>query len=78
MKPASCSSGTGRRSIACIGALLERESLERDELVAILGASPAPADGDGIAVAAASGADPDTTVFPTNGSATFLLVERRG
>ena len=51
-------------------ALLERESLERDELVAILGASPAPADGDGIAVAAASGADPDATVFPTNGSAT--------
>jgi cell division protease FtsH len=41
-------------------ALLERESLERDELDAILGAAPAPA----------AGADPDTTVFPTNGSAT--------
>ena len=41
-------------------ALLERESLERDELVAILGASAA-ADAD---------ADPDTRLFPTNGSAT--------
>jgi hypothetical protein len=50
-------------------ALLERESLERDELVAILGASAAPADGDGIAVAAVSGSDSDATVFPTNGSA---------
>ena len=70
MRPASCSTGSGRRSIDCMRALLERESLERDELVAILGASAAPADGDGIAIAAASGADPDTTVFPTNGSAT--------
>ncbi len=43
------------------GALLERESLERDELLAILGPRPAPAD--------ASGADRDTTAFPTNGSA---------
>jgi cell division protease FtsH len=41
------------------GALLERESLERDELIAILGTSPAPAD--------ASSADGDTTAFPTNG-----------
>jgi cell division protease FtsH len=39
-------------------ALLERESLERDELVALLGASPT----------AASEADPDTRLFPTNGS----------
>ena len=51
-------------------ALLERESLERDELVAILGPSAAPADGDGIALAAAAGSGPDATVFPTNGSAT--------
>jgi cell division protease FtsH len=36
-------------------ALLERESLERDELVAILEASAAPVDGDGIAIVAASG-----------------------
>jgi ATP-dependent Zn protease len=41
-------------------ALLERESLERDELLAILGAR-APSDAD---------ADPDTRLFPTNGSAT--------
>jgi hypothetical protein len=41
-------------------ALLERESLERDELVAILGVSPA-SDADG---------DRDTRLFPTNGSAT--------
>ena len=40
-------------------ALLERESLERDELVALLGASPT----------AAGEADPDTRLFPTNGSA---------
>jgi len=36
-------------------ALLERESLERDELVAILDARAAPVDVDGIAIAAASG-----------------------
>jgi cell division protease FtsH len=34
-------------------ALLENESLERDELAAILGTSPEPAAGEGIAVAAA-------------------------
>ena len=40
-------------------ALLERESLERDELVALLGASPT-AEGE---------ADPDTRLFPTKGGA---------
>ena len=40
-------------------ALLERESLERDELVALLGASPT-AEGE---------ADPDTRLFPTEGGA---------
>ena len=44
-----------------VAALLERESLERDELLAILGPRPGPVD--------ASGADRDTTAFPTNGSA---------
>jgi cell division protease FtsH len=35
-------------------ALLERESLERDELDAILGARPEPVAGDGLAIAVAS------------------------
>jgi cell division protease FtsH len=48
-------------------ALLERESLERDELVAILGARPATdADVD---------PDPDTRLFPTNGSGTSPATE---
>ena len=49
-----------RPTLDCLyAALLERESLERDELVAILGAGAA-SDAD---------ADPDTRLFPTNGSA---------
>jgi cell division protease FtsH len=47
-------------------ALLERESLERHELVAILAASPAS---EAEAEAEAEG-DSDTRLFPTNGSAT--------
>jgi cell division protease FtsH len=49
-------------------ALLERESLERDELVGLLGASPA-SDAD-VDADPDPDPDPDPGLFPTNGSAT--------
>ena len=51
------------------GALLERESLERDELVAILEERAAPVDGDGSLSRPPRAADPDMTAFATVASA---------